>query len=188
MRTIGIDSRFDRVEKNQDDEDDKAVDEDPSFIGQEIAAHDDAFYTHDRSEDTTAAIRFMLSTIVDERFATQDDVESGLVKSTVNKDGSPVLIPNKRGILGFSSYLSRSEVNNKLLINCYDCTSAEELLATLEKLSKTDAMFYRIYKKMYALMHDSLKKYNNGTYVIYDGDGNKLPEGSYAQMVFISLT
>lgn len=89
----------------------------------------------------------MLSTIVDERFATQDDVESGLVKSTVNKDGSPVLIPNKRGILGFSSYLSRSEVNNKLLINCYDCTSAEELLATLEKLSKTDAMFYRIYKK-----------------------------------------
>ena len=181
MRTIGIDSRFDRVEKNQDDEDDKAVDEDSSFIGQEIAAHDDAFYTHDRSEDTTAAIRFMLSTIVDERFATQDDVESGLVKSTVNKDGSPVLIPNKRGILGFSSYLSRSEVNNKLLINCYDCTSAEELLATLEKLSKTDAMFYRIYKKMYALMHDSLKKYNNGTYVIYDGDGNKLPEGSYAQ-------
>lgn len=181
MRTIGIDSRFDRVEKNQDDENDVEDDENSSYIGQEIAAHDDAFYTHNRSDDTTAAIRFMLSTIVDERFATQDDVESGLVRSTVNKDGSTVLIPNKRGILGFSSYLSRSEVNNKLLINCYDCGSAEELLSRLEKLSKTDAMFYRIYKKMYALMNDSLKKYSNGTYVIYDKNGEKLPEGSYAQ-------
>nr|DAR56603.1 MAG TPA: hypothetical protein [Crassvirales sp.] len=50
----------------------------------------------------------MLSTIPDERFATEEDVETGRVKSIENKDGSKVMIPNKKGILGFTGYIPRN--------------------------------------------------------------------------------
>jgi hypothetical protein len=70
----------------------------------------------------------MLSTIPDERFATEEDVKVGRVKSTMNKDGSRVMIPNNRGILGFTGYVPRNQVKNLLLSACHDCKSAEDLL------------------------------------------------------------
>lgn len=181
LKVLGIDSQLDRLQKQEDDENDAADDENSSYIGQEIAAHDDAFYTHDRSEDTTAAVRFMLSTIPDERFATEEDVEAGRVKSIENKDGSKVMIPNKKGILGFTGYIPRNQVKNLLLSACHDCKSAEDLLAKLHALSETEPVFYRLERKLNALMNNSIKKHDNGNYILIGKDGKQLEKNSYYQ-------
>lgn len=181
MRVLGIDSQLDRLQKQEDDENDVPGDEDGSYIGQEIAAHDDAFYTHDRSEDTTAAVRFMLSTIPDERFATEDDVKAGRVKSTVNKDGTRVMIPNNKGILGFTGYVPRDIVKNMLLSLCHKCTSAEDLLAKMHELAQTEPIFYRLERKYAALLNNSIKKHDDGKYVIIKKNGEQFDKNSYLQ-------
>ena len=181
LQVLGIDSQLDRLQKQEDDENDVADDENSSYIGQEIAAHDDAFYTHDRSEDTTAAVRFMLSTIPDERFATEEDVKVGRVKSTVNKDGSRVMIPNNRGILGFTGYVPRNQVKNLLLSACHDCKSAEDLLQKLHELAETEPVFYRLERKLNALLNNSIKKHDDGKYILIGKDGEPLKKNSYFQ-------
>lgn len=181
LQVLGIDSQLDRLQKQADDENDVPGDEDGSYIGQEIAAHDDAFYTHDRSEDTTAAVRFMLSTIPDERFATEEDVKAGRVKSTVNKDGSRVMIPNNRGILGFTGYVPRNQVKNLLLSACHDCKSAEDLLDKLHELAETEPVFYRLERKLNALLNNSIKKHYDGKYILIGKDGEPLKKNSYFQ-------
>lgn len=181
LKVLGIDSQLDRLQKQEDDENDVADDENSSYIGQEIAAHDDAFYTHDRSEDTTAAVRFMLSTIPDERFATEEDVKAGRVKSIENKDGSKVMIPNKKGILGFTGYIPRNQVKNLLLSACHDCKSAEDLLEKLHALAETEPVFYRLERKLNALMNNSIKKHDDGKYILIGKDGEPLKKNSYYQ-------
>lgn len=181
MQVLGIDSQLDRLEKQLDDEKDATDDENSSYIGQEIAAHDDAFYTHDRSEDTTAAVRFILSTIPDERFATEEDVQAGRVKSITNSDGSRVMIPNHKGILGFTGYVPRNQVKNLLLSACYDCKSAEDLLSKLHKLAETDPIFYRLERKFSALLNNSIKKYDDGKCILIKKDGSIYLKDSYYQ-------
>ena len=107
-------------------EDTEELDEE-SLVSKDVSDHKDEFYDHARTEDATAAIRFFLSSIPDERFATEDDVDLGLVRSTQDKDGNPVTISNSTNLLGYQQYLSMKIVSNKLLLACHDVSSVEEL-------------------------------------------------------------
>ena len=120
------------------------------------------FYDHDRMKDADAAVRFLLSTMPDERFATQVDVENGIVKATVDEKGRPALITNNTNLLGYVQYLSMQQVSNELLIHCCDVVTAQELNDKLESLAKQKPMFYRLYKIYNSYLEQSVLKHEDG--------------------------
>ena len=134
----------DHMDNGPEDNDDP---EDESQVSKDIGDHKDEFFDHARTDDATAAIRFFLSSIPDERFATEDDVELGLVRSTTDKNGDPVTISNSTNLLGYQQFLSMKIVSNKLLLACHDVSSVQELDEKLQQLAHTDPIFYRIAKK-----------------------------------------
>jgi hypothetical protein len=87
LNKMGIDSQLqieNKRKENLDTQDgqETAPDEDGSSIYGDVESHDDeASYAHSRTEDASAAVRYLLSTIPDERFATEEDVKLGIVKS-----------------------------------------------------------------------------------------------------------
>ena len=136
--------------------------EEESVIGSTVHDHQDDFYDHARTDDATAAIRFFLSSIPDERFATEDDVESGVVRSTIDKEGNPVTISNSVNLLGYQQFLSMKVVSNKLLLACHDVSSVQELDEKLQKLASTDPIFYRIAKKYRSALQNEIKHTKDG--------------------------
>lgn len=176
LEKLGIDSQMkyepgEAVEEESDDE---------SMIHKSIEGHKEVFYDHDRSDDASAAVRFLLSTIPDEHFATQDDVDAGVVTATVDADGNPVLVANSTNLLGYRQFLNMKTVSNKLLLACNDVNSAEELDQRLQKLAEQDPVFYRISRKYHAFLVDSVEKTEDGKNVIYV-DGKQLGQKKYEQ-------
>lgn len=140
-------------------------DDETSVISKDVGDHKDEFYDHARTEDATAAVRFFLSTIPDERFATQDDVDAGIVKSLTKKDGKnerPVTISNSNNLLGFSQYLGMRVVSNKLLHACNKVQNVLQLNEVLKQLSKTDPMFERIYRRYNSALENEIVKWPDG--------------------------
>ena len=165
---ITYDEFMNRLEERDED------DNDENIIGRDAHDHADEFFDHARSEDATAAIRFFLSSIPDERFATEEDVDQGLVKSLTNKkkkkDGtiqeSPVTISNSTNLLGFSQFLSMKVVSGKLLQACHNVTTVEELDQVLQSLKDTDPIFYRIAIKYHSAIENQTKKTPSGKNMI----------------------
>lgn len=130
--------------------------EEESLVSKDIGDHKDEFYDHARTDDATAAIRFFLSTIPDERFASEEDVENGIVRSIVDKNGDPVTVSNSTNLLGYQQFLSMKIVSNKLLLACHDVSSVEELDERLQNLANTDPIFYRIAKKYRSALRNEI--------------------------------
>lgn len=163
LHKMSIDSerRFEEEYISKMDEADDS-DEDENQISKDAGDHRDEFFDHDRSDDATAAIRFFLSTIPDERFATEEDVENRIVPSTKDKAGNPVMLSNSTNLLGFQQYLSMKIVSNRLLLACYDVTSVKELDERLQELALTDPIFYRIARRYHTALDNEIIKTPDG--------------------------
>ena len=167
----------DYIEKMDTADDDT---DEESLISKDVGDHKDEFFDHARTDDATAAIRFFLSSIPDERFATQEDVDNKLVRSTRKKDGSPVTISNSTNLLGYQSFLSMKIVSNKLLLACHNVNSVQELDQKLQSLAETDPIFYRIAKKYHNALQNETLKHTDGKNKITK-NGRYIPSEMYEQ-------
>lgn len=78
LRTVGLRSKL----------------EDVNQVSADITSHtDDAFYSHSMSDDVGSAMTYLLSTIPNQRYVTQEDVASGLAKSmyATDRDGKIIM-------------------------------------------------------------------------------------------------
>lgn len=142
-------------------------------IANDITGHSDEFYTHSRSEDVTSQIKFILSTRPALRYATQEDVNSGAVKSiyVVDKSGKEVvdkngnkkraLVPIGRNSLGTVQFLDFKSVHQRLLSALSDVESVDDLYNRLHKLGENDYMFENIAKILFNCRWQSYVRYTN---------------------------
>ena len=183
LRKISIDSEYNKeeIEREKRDNDDGQPTTTEEGIGEDVHQHDDAaFYDHSRTEDATAAIRFFLSTIPDEHFATEEDVANGYAKDTKDKNGNPIMVPNYFNLLGFKHFLSMKVVSNKLLLACKECKTAKQLNELLQSLMDSDPILYRIAKTYNAYYNDQIKKHKSGKNRI-SIRGEEVAENKYIQ-------
>ena len=182
LHKMGLDSElvsYDEYIKLFEDQDGEEDDTgQPNQAGKDASDHKDEFFDHSRTDDATAAIRFFLSSIPDEHFATQDDVDAGIVDYTtrevVDKDGTvreePVLVKNNSSLFGFKVFLSMKAVSQKLLSVCNNVRNAEQLDELLQDLASDDPVFYRIAKKYHAAKQNEIIKTKDGkNAIMYDG-------------------
>lgn len=166
LHKLGIDSQRIKEELDRDSKDNPEPGEmldKESGTGGDIHDHmDESAYDHDRLDDATAAVTVFLSTVPDERFATEDDVKAGLVRSTTDKDGNPVTISNSRTLFGLNAFLPKKMVSNMLLIACHKVKTAEQLLQILTQLSSTHPIFYRIAKRYAAYFDKQILTHKDG--------------------------
>lgn len=183
LRKISIDSEYNKeeIEHMRRDTDDGQPVESENGIAGEVHQHEDsASYDHSRTEDATAAVRFFLSTIPDERFATDEDVKNGYASATTDKNGNPIMIPNVHNLLGFQSFLSMKAVSTRLLLACKECKTAKQLNDLLQSLMHTDPILYRIAKTYNAFYNDQIKKHKSGKNRI-SINGEEISENKYIQ-------
>lgn len=112
-------------------------------VSNDIQGHSDEFYTHSRSEDVTSQIKFFLSTRPALRYATQEDVNNGIVKSIykLGKDGKPLTdrngnkiratVPMKTNSLGMTQFLDFKSVHQRLLTALSGVNSVDDLYEKL---------------------------------------------------------
>lgn len=193
LKKMGIDSEQvtyeEYVKRFEDHDAPKGTDDTGNQIGTDIGGHGDLFFDHSRTDDATAAIRFFLSSIPDERFATEDDVKSGLVKSTTRqkkrKNGSvveePVMVKNRSSLMGFNVFLGMKTVSQRLLAACHKVRNAMELDNLLQQLAKEDAMFYRIAKKYHNAKENEILKWEKSGKNKITKDGLFVDEEDYEQ-------
>ena len=167
----------DKMENGPDDIQDQ---DEESLVSKDVSDHKDEFYDHARTDDATGPIRFFLSSIPDERFATQEDVELGIVRSTTTKDGDPVTISNSTNLLGYQQFLSMKIVSNKLLLACHDVSNVRELDERLQKLASTDPIFYRIARKYRSALNNEVLHTPDGKNKI-TLNGKIVPQEMYEQ-------
>lgn len=192
LRSISIDStkrrQDERNERNDTDDGETAYGEDGESTTDPHEHEDESAYDHSRTDDATAAVRFFLSTIPDEHFATEEDVAQGrceaLTRIVKDKEGKeveePVLIPNRTNVLGYKQYLSMKQVSNRLLMLCHKVKSAKELNDLLQSLMYTDPIFYRIAKTYNRYYSDQIKHHNSGKNRVAV-NGRELSEDRYDQ-------
>lgn len=192
LHKMGLDSELMSYEEyiarfeNQDGQDDETGQD--NQIGKDAADHGDDFFSHSRTDDASAAIRFFLSSIPDEHFATQDDVDAGIVNRTtrevVDKNGTvreePVLVKNYSSLFGFKVFLGMKTVSQKLLSVCNNVRNAEQLDDLLQDLAADDPVFYRIAKKYHAAKQNEIIKTEDGKNAIMY-DGLKVDQSDYFQ-------
>lgn len=182
LHKMGVDSDlisyedYVRLFEEQDGEEDDNGQ--PNQIGTDASDHKDEFFDHSRTDDASAAIRFFLSSIPDEHFATQDDVDAGIVNQTTRpikeKDGTvreePILVKNQSSLFGFKVFLSMKSVSQRLLSVCHNVRNAEQLDELLQDLAADDPIFYRIAKKYHAAKKNEIVKTKDGkNAIMYDG-------------------
>lgn len=142
----------------------------------------ETFYDHSRTDDASSAVRFLLSTMPDERFATYKDVEDGIVGDTVDEHGNPVIITNDTNLLGYAQFLSMRTVSTQLLMKCHSASSAEELANMLDSYAKENPIFTRLSKIYRSYLDASVIKHKSGKNKITI-DGVEFPESEYAQHI-----
>lgn len=137
LRTVGLRSKL----------------EDVNQVSEDITSHtDDAFYSHSMSDDIGSAMTYLLSTIPNQRYVTQEDVASGLAKSmyATDRDGKIIMengkpkratIPATRNSFGMTSYLPFKAVHQKMLTELHDVKDVRDLVEKLKKLGENDYMF-----------------------------------------------
>ena len=137
LRTVGLRSKL----------------EDVNQVSADITSHtDDAFYSHSMSDDIGSAMTYLLSTIPNQRYVTQEDVASGLAKSmyATDRDGKIIMengkpkratIPATRNSFGMTSYLPFKAVHQRMLTELHDVKDVRDLVEKLKKLGENDYMF-----------------------------------------------
>lgn len=183
LKMIGVDTVLKRKKKDVEDK------QGGNIISESIDAHSDAFYEHSRSEDVSAKVRYLLSTLPSVRYVTEEDIASGATdingvpyKSIyrLGKDGNVLYdannkpiratIPMSRNTLGMITFQSFNEVYQKLLKQLYDVEDVADLLNRLEELGQEDYVFYHIKKSLYDFRRRSYQRHENGApKVMLDG-------------------
>ena len=137
LRTVGLRSKL----------------EDTNQISADVTSHtDDAFYSHSMSDDIGSAMTYLLSTIPNQRYVTQEDIASGLAKSVyatdrngkiIMENGKPkrATIPAIRNSFGMTSYLPFKAVHQRMLTELHDVKDVRDLVEKLKKLGENDYMF-----------------------------------------------
>lgn len=127
--------------------------EDVNQISADVTSHtDDAFYSHSMSDDIGSAMLYLLSTIPNQRYVTQEDVASGLAKNmyATDKDGKIIMengkpkratIPAIRNSFGMTSYLPFKAVHQRMLTELHDVKDVRDLVERLKKLGEVDYLF-----------------------------------------------
>ena len=168
LEKFGIDTVYLHEKKRAENKDTADGNEDEDYaedngLYSEIVQHDDeASYQHSRIDDASSAIKYFLSTIPDERFATAEDVESGLVSSIYDKNNRRRTIANGSNLFGLPVYLGMKTVSNKLLLACRTCKNAKELENMLQILSETDPVFQRIASVYHSYYTKEIEKHKDG--------------------------
>ena len=158
-----------------------------NVVSNDIQGHSDEFYTHSRSEDVTSQIKFFLSTRPALRYATQEDINNGIVKSIykLGKDGKPLTdrngnkiratVPMKTNSLGMAQFLDFKSVHQRLLTALSGVNSVDDLYEKLMQLGQNEYLFANIASSLYSMRWQSYirytksGKYDNIPVVTYKG-------------------
>jgi hypothetical protein len=173
---MGIRKRKDRDEQRKEDLDSDIT----SAVSDDIQGHADEFYSHSMSDDVAAPIQWMLSTIPNLRYVTQEDVASGVAKSmyVLDKDGKVVkengkpkraTIPSTVNSMGRPVFLSFKSVHQRLLSELHDVKNVADLYNQLRRLGENDYMFERIAQSLYRLRYQSYIRFTEKQYEKYAG-------------------
>lgn len=183
LRSMGIVTTAEELDADRENID--AGEE--NAVSNDIQGHSDEFYTHSRAEDVTSQIKFFLSTRPALRYATQEDVNSGAVKSIykLDKNGKPIFdrngnkiratVPMKVNSLGMVQFLDFKGVHQRLLTALSGVNSVQELYDKLNQLGQNDYLFANIASSLYNMRWQSYirytksGKYDNVPVVLYRG-------------------
>ena len=176
LQQMGIRKRKDRDQQRKEDLDSDIT----SAVSDDIQGHADEFYSHSMSDDVAAPIQWMLSTIPNLRYVTQEDVASGVVKSmyVLDKDGKVVkengkpkraTIPSTVNSMGRPVFLSFKSVHQRLLSELHDVKNVADLYNQLRRLGENDYMFERIAQSLYRLRYQSYIRFTEKQYEKYAG-------------------
>lgn len=176
LQQMGIRKRKDRDEQRKEDLDSDIT----SAVSDDIQGHADEFYSHSMSDDVAAPIQWMLSTIPNLRYVTQEDVASGTAKSmyVLDKDGKVIkengkpkraTIPATINSMGRPVFLSFKSVHQRLLSELHDVKNVADLYNQLRRLGENDYMFERIAQSLYRLRYQSYIRFTEKQYEKYAG-------------------
>ena len=176
LQQMGIRKRKDRDQQRKEDLDSDIT----SAVSDDIQGHADEFYSHSMSDDVAAPIQWMLSTIPNLRYVTQEDVASGVAKSmyVLDKDGKIVkengkpkraTIPQTVNSMGRPVFLSFKSVHQRLLSELHDVKNVADLYNQLRRLGENDYMFERIAQSLYRLRYQSYIRFTEKQYEKYAG-------------------
>lgn len=176
LQQMGIRKRKDRDQQRKEDLDSDIT----SAVSDDIQGHADEFYSHSMSDDVAAPIQWMLSTIPNLRYVTQEDVASGVAKSmyVLDKDGKVVkengkpkraTIPQTVNSMGRPVFLSFKSVHQRLLSELHDVKNVADLYNQLRRLGENDYMFERIAQSLYRLRYQSYIRFTEKQYEKYAG-------------------
>lgn len=176
LQQMGIRKRKDRDQQRKEDLDSDIT----SAVSDDIQGHADEFYSHSMSDDVAAPIQWMLSTIPNLRYVTQEDVASGVAKSmyVLDKDGKVVkengkpkraTIPQTVNSMGRPVFLSFKSVHQRLLSELHDVKNVADLYNQLRRLGENDYMFERIAQSLYRLRYQSYLRFTEKQYEKYAG-------------------
>lgn len=176
LKSFGIQAKKDKDEQHTEDRDSGET----SQIHDDIEGHSDEFYSHSISDDVSSAMTYMLSTIPNQRYVTQEDVRSGVAKNmyALDKEGKIIMqngkpkratIPATRNSLGMTTYLPFKAVHQRLLTELHDVKDVADLLAKLKKLGENDYMFN--------ILANNLESFRNLSYIRF------LDEKKYGEYV-----
>jgi len=172
IESYGVDKKLVRKRNNKEDKDGNGT-----SIAEDIEGHDDEFWTHSMRDDVAVQIKFFLSTRPNLRFATQDDVDAGVVGSlyrTVNGKQKRVIIPNETNSMGLNTFASYEKIYNMLLQTLHESRDFDDFESRLDKLAENDFIFSNIRSNFHRFRYLSYRRHNNDEYtgipiVMYKG-------------------
>ena len=124
--------------------------------GAAIGQHIRSSYEFSPLTRTSAKVKFLFSRVPKIRYAYKNGKK--VVKNILNDEG-------------LVEYFDLKYVFNTLVNHCHNCRNAQELLARLEKLGQSNAMFQHIHDKIVKPLYDQAQ------------EGNADAEGLFAQML-----
>lgn len=161
LKSMGVNSRLDQEQTERENKEG----DDVSQISRDVDSHADEFYTHSMSDDLSSNMIFFLSTRPALRYATQEDVNNGIVQSLYKKDRNGneqrVLVSSSKNSMGMTTFLDYKQVHQLLLSNLHDVKDVEDLYNKLKKLGKNDYLYENIARSLYQFRFQSYKRYTN---------------------------
>lgn len=161
LKSMGVNSRLDQEQTERENKEG----DDVSQISRDVDSHADEFYTHSMSDDLSSNMIFFLSTRPALRYATQEDVDNGIVQSLYKKDRNGneqrVLVSSSKNSMGMTTFLDYKQVHQLLLSNLHDVKDVEDLYNKLKKLGKNDYLYENIARSLYQFRFQSYKRYTN---------------------------
>ena len=91
------------------------------------------------------------------------------------------MVKNRSSLFGFKTFLSMKTVSQRLLSECHNVRTAEELDQLLQDLSSQDPIFWRIARKYHGAKEGEIIKWKKSKKNVIYIDGIEANEDEYAQ-------